>query len=91
MRFQRRKRIRDNPPRGSSGNSLSQGSVLSRVMGALTVSGGVATLAQVDPFPVGTEYHVPYGTTITYGVADGAAITAAAEGTSRVSKTKRGS
>ena len=61
----------------SNGNPLSPGSVLSRVLGELTVADGVATLAPLDPFPVGTQYHVPFGTTITYGVADGAAITAA--------------
>ncbi len=63
----------------ASGNPLSPGSVLSQVLGALTVADGTATLASVDPFPVGTEYHVPFGTTITYGVADGAAITAVPE------------
>jgi hypothetical protein len=56
------------------GDPLSTGAVLSRVLGALTVSGGQATLSPVDPFPVGTEYHVPSGTTITYGAANGAAI-----------------
>jgi hypothetical protein len=61
----------------SSGSPLSQRSVLNRVLGALSVKDGVATLAPVDPFPVGTEYHVPFGTTITYGVADGAALTTA--------------
>lgn len=61
----------------SSGNLLSPGSILSRVLGELTVADGVATLAALDPFPLGTQYHVPFGTTITYGVADGAAITAA--------------
>jgi hypothetical protein len=59
----------------ASGNPLSDGSVISRVLGALTVIDGVATLAPVDLFPDGTQYHVDR--TITYGVAAGAALTTA--------------
>jgi hypothetical protein len=59
----------------SNGDPLSPGAVISRVLGAITVTDGVATLASVDPFPVGTEYHVDQ--TITYGVADEAGLTAA--------------
>jgi hypothetical protein len=56
---------------------LSPGAVISRVLGAITVTDGIATLAPVDPFPVGTEYHVDQ--TITYGVADEAGLTAVPE------------
>ena len=59
----------------SNGDPLSPGAVISRVLGAITVTDGVAMLASVDPFPVGTEYHVDQ--TITYGVADEAGLTAA--------------
>jgi hypothetical protein len=58
----------------ANGDPLSAGTVLSRVLGAITVGGGVATLAPVDPFPVGTEYHVD--TAITYGVIDAAGVVA---------------
>jgi hypothetical protein len=61
----------------SNGDPLSPGAVISRVLGAITVTDGVATLAAVDPFPVGTEYHVDQ--TITYGVADLAGVTAVPE------------
>jgi hypothetical protein len=64
----------------SNGDLLSPGAVISRIMGAITVTDGVATLASVDPFPVGTEYHVDQ--TITYGVADEAGLTAVPEPTS---------
>jgi hypothetical protein len=61
----------------SNGDPLSPGAVISRVLGAITVTDGIATLAPVDPFPVGTEYHVDQ--TITYGVADEAGLTAVPE------------
>ena len=61
----------------ASDQALSIGAVLSQITGALTIADGVATLAPVDPFPVGTRYHVDQ--TITYGVADAAALTAAPE------------
>jgi hypothetical protein len=61
----------------SSGDPLSPGTVISRVLGAITVTDGIATLAPVDPFPVGTEYHVDQ--TITYGVADEAGLSAVPE------------
>jgi hypothetical protein len=64
----------------SSGKLLVASVVESRVEGALSVKDGVATLRRVDPFPAGTEYHVPAGTTITYGVLDGAGISAVPEG-----------
>jgi hypothetical protein len=59
----------------SSGDPLDPSDVLDRVIDALTVTNGAVTLSAVDPFPAGTEYQVPFGTTITYGGANGAAVT----------------
>src|SRR5262249_21581812 len=59
----------------ADGDPLSPGAAISRVLGAISVTDGVATLSEVDPFPIGTQYHVDQE--ITYGLADEAGLTAA--------------
>ena len=61
----------------ANGNPLSPGGVEGAILSNITVSDGVATLAPTDPFPLGTRYYVDQ--TITYGVADGAALTSVPE------------
>jgi hypothetical protein len=47
-----------------------------RVEDALSLDDGVVTLGPVDPFPAGTEYPVPLGTTITYSGANAVMVAA---------------
>jgi hypothetical protein len=57
-----------------NGGPLNGSAVETREMIARSLADGIVTL----PFPAGTEYQVPFGTTITYGGVIGTMVTAIA-------------